>query len=59
MTIRHDIRAARPAAAARRAPPRAVCLGGSHCGAGRAASRHAAHLMRSARRERFASMMGR
>ena len=59
MTIRHDIRADRKAAAARRASARGVWLGGRDRRGGRAAARHAAHLMRSARRERFASMMGR
>ena len=59
MTIRHDIRADRKAAEARRAYALAECFGGSDSREGREASRHAAHLMRSARRERFASMMGR
>lgn len=48
MTIRHDIRAY----------TLAECFGGSDSREGREATRHASHLMRSARRERFASMMG-
>lgn len=58
MTIRHDIRAARREAEARRAYTLAECFGGSDSREGREATRHASHLMRSARRERFASMMG-
>lgn len=56
MTIRHDIRAARREAAARRAYAFAEVLGESR--EGLAAQRHASHLMRSARRERAAFSMG-
>lgn len=48
MTIRHDIRAARREAEARRSYAFAEVLGDSR--EGLAAQRHAAHLMRSARR---------
>ncbi len=56
MTIRHDIRAARREAEARRSYAFAAILGDSH--EGLAAQRHASHLMRSARRERAAFSMG-
>ncbi len=58
MTIRHDIRAARREAEARRSYALAECFGGADSREGREASRHASHLMRSARRERFAHEMG-
>ena len=56
MTIRHDIRAARKEAEARRAYTLAAYMGDSR--EGLAAQRHASHLMRSARRERVASQLG-
>jgi len=56
MTIRHDIRAARREAEARRSYAFAAILGDSR--EGLAAQRHASHLMRSARRERAAQLMG-
>lgn len=56
MTIRHDIRALRREAAARRAYAFAELLGEGRDSL--AAQRHASHLMRSARRERVAHLIG-
>lgn len=56
MTIRHDIRAARREAEARRTYAFAAILGDTR--EGMAAQRHASHLMRSARRERACLQLG-
>lgn len=52
MTIRHDIRADRRQAAARKAYAFAAIMGGGDTAEGRRAMREAAHYYRSARRER-------